>query len=200
MTKRSIVVRSYEESFEPKQVNRISALIDDLDELGESPPGYWLYTSEIQRCLYAGLLLAAVSVSSSLLELFVRDLEVARRVLTQHDGDKSMYGMVERLLEEDRLVGFSAMLNELQPLVVTPGDAAELRQFYDLTRIPVAHALVRRLTSKRPLGDRLDDLFAGSARNRGLEDRLEDAALDEVEFVVRIMKKYRPWLLRRLAS
>jgi len=195
MGRQRIVLRSYEESFEPGKVKVISELIDDLDELGDSFT-YKLYTSEIQRCLSAGLLLAAVSVSTSLLELFVRDLSVAQRILLRHGGDMKLKGRVERELEEDRQAGFHTMLEALQPTVTTSEDTASLREFYNQTRIPLAHALVRRLVSPHnQVGDEIDDLLGFS--HRSLEDRFEDGAIDEVRFVVQIIKKYRPWLLRR---
>jgi hypothetical protein len=84
--KMSLALRPYTESFEPETANAIRQLIDDLIVLGEGPMGYGLYTSEIQSCLSVGLLLAAVSVSTALLELFIRDMTVALRIESKHDG------------------------------------------------------------------------------------------------------------------
>jgi hypothetical protein len=94
------------------------------------------------------------------------------------------------------------MLKELQLTVIRPGDATKLREFYDQTRIPLAHALVRRLTSHLPGQEEgeVDDLFSDVARRSSLEDRLEDGAISEVGFVIQIMKTYQPWLLRRYGS
>jgi len=55
-------LRTYQESFEPDTSRRITALIDDLESLGEPPTGYCFYTTETQSCLSVGLLLAAVSI------------------------------------------------------------------------------------------------------------------------------------------
>ncbi|HTT20907.1 MAG TPA: hypothetical protein VMG82_18375 [Candidatus Sulfotelmatobacter sp.] len=196
------VLRSYTEAFEPEKVASISRLIDELDHLSDFRTGYKLYTSEIQGCLTGGLLLAAGSVSCALLELFVRDLTVAHRVHSRYEGDMRLRGRVEREIEGDRHFGFSEMLKELQLTVITPGDATKLREFYDQTRIPLAHALVRRPTSHLPGHevDELDDLFSDLARRSSLEDRLEEGALIEVGFVIGIMKTYQPWLLRRYGN
>jgi hypothetical protein len=194
-------LRSYKEAFEPEKVASISRLIDELDHLTDFRTGYKLYTSEIQGCLTGGLLLAAGSVSCSLLELFVRDLTVAHRILSRYGGDMRLRGRVEREIEGDRNLGFSEMLKELQLTVIRLEDATKLREFYEETRIPLAHALVHRLTPHLPGHEEaeVDDLFSDLARRSGLEDRLEDGALIEVGFVIQIMKTYQPWLLRRYA-
>lgn len=195
-------MRTYPEAFDRKTVMRISRLIKALEQLNDPRTGYKRYTYEIQECLRSGLLMAALSVSTALLELFIRDLVVAHRITRQFAGDMGFRGQIERETESDRQMGFAKMLDELQipPLVLEPHDVQHLREFYERTRIPLAHGLVRRLTSSAESeGDDLSDLFAALARSTGLEYRIEDGAIIAVEFVVRIMVKYRPWLLRRLS-
>src|SRR2546430_10690705 len=136
--------RSYKQAFGPKKVAAISALLEELEHLDDGT-GYRLYISEIQGCLQVGLLLAAVSVITPLIELFARDLTVAHRILRHHEGNMKLKGQVERELEAQRELGFSKMLEELQPTVIKPGDAKKLREFYEETRVPFAHALIRRL-------------------------------------------------------
>ncbi|WP_263368396.1 hypothetical protein [Edaphobacter bradus] len=191
-------MRPYTESFEQEQIKKIASLISALSELGQNPTRYKLYTSEIADCLSMGLLLAAVSVSSSLLELFVRDLSVALALQTRLDGDMSRFGEVERELEGDRNNTFESMLTQLEPAVITPSDAESMRTFYKSTRIPFAHGLVRRLGKESV--EFLEDHFSLLMRQGKLEGRLEEEALVEIEFVVGMLQRYRPWLIRRYNS
>ena len=190
-------LRPYTESFEPEVAGAITRLIETLKEIGKLPLGYRLYTSEIQSCLSVGLLLAAVSVSSSLLELFVRDMTVAFRIASRHGGNLQMRAQVESSLEAERQTGFSAMLQELRVIVIEAADVDALRRFYESTRTPFARALVRRLTATDNADGYLSEVFAQAARRSGLEDRLENQAISEVEFVLQMVTKYLPWLLRR---
>lgn len=194
MSKQPITLRSYKESFSAPKVRAISQLIDELEDLDNPMAAYKIYTSEIQGCLSVGLLLAALSVSTSLLELFVRDLAVAHRVLSRYGGDMKQRGRVETEIEEDRQTTFDSMLKELELTVITPQDGEALRKFYRDTRIPIVHALIRRMT-----GDRIfADVFPVGLHD--IEKRIDDAALAEIKFAVQVVKKYRPWLLRRYNS
>jgi len=185
-------LRPYTEAFEQEKAHVIAGLIDDLETLGKEPTGYRIYTSEIQSCLSVGLLLAVISVSASLLELFVRDLTIAARIQKQRGGDMRLRGEVERQLEEDKSLRFDSMLRETN---FSDDDVKALSQFYAKIRIPFAHGLVRRLTSDCIMPERCRDSLPDYARVMGLEDRLEDNAIDEIRFVVQTMKKYRPWVV-----
>lgn len=190
------ILRSYRVSFEPEKAQAIQEILDSLAILGEPPTGYRLYTSEIQSCLSVGLLLAAVSVSTPLLDLFVRDLAVAARIQSKLDGDMRLRGEVERQVEEEKSLRFDQMLDELTSTVILPNDVESLRQFYTTKRIH-AHGLVRRLGSDGIVPGFWHDMFPDLARGTALEDRLEDTAISDISFVVEMMKKYRPWLVRR---
>jgi hypothetical protein len=200
MREKIVSLRSYKECFARPKVKLISQLIDELEDLTDPQTGYKVYTSEIQRCLSVGLLLAALSVSTSLLELFLRDLAVAYRILSCHEGDMELKHRVEREFEEDRQKTFDSILKDIELTVITPEDSEALRKFYRDTRIPLAHALIRRLSGGVFDVPELDDLFASLSRHTKLEERFEDAALADIKFTVRMLKKYRPWLLRRYCS
>lgn len=197
-------MRSYKKSFSAPNVRAISQLIDELEDLANPIAAYKIYTSEIQGCLSVGLLLAALSVSTSLLELFIRDLAVAHRILSRYGGDMNLTGRIETEIEEDRQTTFDSMLKELELTVITPQDGEALRTFYRETRIPIAHALIRRMTGDRmfayvfPVDVFPVDAFPVGVRD--IEKRLHDAALAEIKFAVQVVKKYRPWLLRRYNS
>jgi hypothetical protein len=199
---KKITLRSYEMSFEPKLVAVISELIDDLDKLRVQPTGYKLYAYELQGCLSYGLLLAAVGISSAMLELFIRDLCVAQQLISRCGGDIGWRGRIEIELEKEKKINFKIMLKELALTVIDSQDIEALNRYYDQTRIPFAHALVRRLTSTSSDldDDWFADLFASNARGNSLEDRLENRAIKDVQFVVQIIKKYHPWLIRRLSG
>jgi predicted Rdx family selenoprotein len=191
-------LRSYKVAFESKTVAQISELIDELEEVGKSRAGYKVYTSEIQGCLMGGLLLGAASVSYALLELFIRDLDVMYVIALNHGGDVKLRARVERELEADRKAGFAEMLKDLEQTVIEAADASRLRDFYDHTRVPLAHGLVRRLTKEFP--DEFDDMFAKISRRGKLEQRIEGEAITDVKFVISMLKKYLPWLLRRYSG
>lgn len=190
-------LRSYRESFEPEKAEVIGRIIEDLVVIGEPPTGYRLYTSEIQSCLSVGLLLAALSVSASLLDLFVRDLTVAARIQSKFEGNMRLRGEVERQVEEEKSLRFDQMLDELITTVILPKDVGCLRQFYATKRIPLVHGLVRRLAADGFMPESWLDMAPVLARGNALEDRLEDTAIGDMLFVVGMMKTYRPWLVRR---
>jgi hypothetical protein len=193
-----IKLRSYRSSFEPKQALAISQLITDLNEIRKQRNGYKLYVYELQGCLSYGLLFAAVSVSTAMLELFIRDLYIAQLIRSCHGGNTRMKARVEREVEGDKQMNFSQMLKQLEPTVIEPNDKEKLTTFYQQTRIPLAHALVRRLTSTPDADPLLSDLFADMARSSDFEERFEKGSIRDLRFVVRIVKKYHPWLnLRR---
>lgn len=192
------MTRPYTEQFSPQQAAKISELIHDFDRISSARPGYVVFSSEIRGCLFNGLLLAALGVSSSLLELFVRDLVVALRIQQRYSGDMGLRGQVENDLEADRQLGFVQMVQELTDLVITPADAKELERFYDSIRIPLSHGLIRRFTSDGT--GWLEDLFADVARRSKLEDAIESRAIGAIEFVVAIIARYLPWLDRRLSA
>jgi len=186
--------RSYTEAFEPAEREAISKLIKEFDDLRNSPSGNHVLIAEIQGCLSVGLLLAGSLVSAALLELFVRDLTVRQRLTTKHNGDPRFKAQVEREAEENRNLGFSAMRDEISPAIISASDAQLMRRFYSDTRIPLAHALVRRFADPAPDSDLLDNLFAPLARSFQLEDRLLNGAIGNISSVVRMLKTYRTFL------
>jgi hypothetical protein len=186
-----IRLRPYTKAFSTAKVRRISALLAELKHLRASLPRYRIFIFEIRGCLSVGLLLAATQVSTAVLELFVRDLTVAHRIKSRHKANIELRGRVERESEEDRGLSFAKMLDELS-VVISDHDVKALRGFYKETRIPLAHALVRRFTSLTPDDGLLDDVFSSLAPGSGLENRIEDedGALKHIEFVVQMFKKY----------
>jgi hypothetical protein len=191
-------LRSYKESFAPRQIVLIDSLIGDLDILGKAPPHWHIYTLELQGCLSVGLLLAAVTVSGTLLELFVRDLNIALRTEQKLDGE--LIGAFDSELQGDRSATFAVLVDALTPLVITSSDAKAMKEFYQHVRIPFAHGLTIRLSDSESMSGIFDDRddMGLLMRNHNIEKHLEDEALKEVQLVVRMMVKYRPWLVRRL--
>jgi|GEM_PF-4189746 len=111
-----------------------------------------------------------------------------------------MRGRIEREIEKDPTISFQKMLKELELFAVVDfKDIKDLTNFYSQTRVPFAHALVLRMTSSPSEidDDFFLDYFGGEARGHNLEDRLEQRAIKDVQFTVRIIQKYLPWLNRR---
>ncbi len=141
-------------------------------------------------------MLAAVSIATAMLELFVRDLWTAQRIIIRHGGNTKLRGQIQREAEKDRKITFSQMLQDLKSIVIQEKDVEKLTDFYDQTRIPVAHALVRRMTSSPGDSDEWSDQFSDSS-SYDLEERFGKRAIEDVQFTVQTIKKYLPWLIRR---
>ncbi len=193
------MVRPLEEQFEPETVERIRTLVATLDSLGCYEGAGRYYISELKRCLECGLLLAALQVAASLLELFVRDLLIQHRVRTKSQ-DSTDYrhstDLHEKVLEENRQLTFGAIIRELQGQgVITVDDAEFARSFYKSVRIPLHHGLSRRyvrLQAGLSEEDILDQALSLSriSRSHKIEEMIEDKALDQLESVMNFMASY----------
>src|SRR3989442_11688299 len=107
---RETVFRPLDEQFERPAAERIKSLIDTIDTLGamDGPERYFGY--ELQQCLRAGLLLAALHVACSLLELRVRHLALAISAGTSNDKQPRL-SVLQRQLEQDRKQRFKALVD-----------------------------------------------------------------------------------------
>jgi hypothetical protein len=126
------MIRPLERQFEPDTVERIRALQRSLQSLPfEGRPARYL-ASEIVRCLEAGLLLAALQVALSLLELFFRDLLISIRFHQVSDGSDTLVGPWRKLdqisedIEDGSRLDFYSILDELvESAVVDQEDAGQ---------------------------------------------------------------------------
>jgi hypothetical protein len=143
------LLRPLEQQFEAETVARIHLLIAAIQALDVPYGPCRYYLSEIARSLDAGLFLAAVELSASLLELVARMLLIR---IQEYDANPQTRndpypGLLRRQIsiEYDRHMMFPQILNELESHdVIAAEDAAELRKFYNETRIPLHHGLSGR--------------------------------------------------------
>lgn len=189
------MIRPLEEQFNYEKVKQIRLLIEAFREL-DIPSGAGTYFRyEIVRSLEAGLLLAAIELSASLLELVVRDLVAKLR--EKKEGPLQKYGSYfsafkRRLdLENDRRMMFLKLLDELESnAIITSENADPVRKFYKDVRIPLHHGLPGRYVSKSQQSPS-DDLFAVMfTASDSFEDSIEQRAFEELVCVVNFIAAY----------
>lgn len=158
------------------------------------------FINEIISCLEAGLLLAALEVATSFLELFVRELLIVARcgssgTLGGKPSRQLFFDKVRREIEDEERLSFGGMADELEGLeVIDPSDAYGIKDFYKTVRVPVHHGLTRRLIcgpSYIPGEDWLDLLFPGSwDRLHKVEQLFEDDSITHLHDIADFMVKY----------
>lgn len=189
------MIRPLEEQLEYEKVKQFRLLIEAFRELDipNGPGTYFRY--EIIHSLEAGLLLAAIELSASLLELVVRDLVAKLREkkygLLQKYG--SYFSALKRRLdlENDRTMMFLQLLKELESnAIITSENADPVRKFYKYVRIPLHHGLTGRYISKS-LQSPSDDLFAVMfTASHSFEESIEQRAFEELSCVVNFIGAY----------
>ena len=102
------LIRPLEEQFAPDKCDEIKDLITKFSELPFKEGTCRYLVLEVIGCLEAGLLLAAVSVASTLLETFFRELLIFSRLQTA--GPKT-----------NRRTDTSLLLDKLEKLVTARG-------------------------------------------------------------------------------
>jgi hypothetical protein len=193
--------RPYTEQFSNLKRLRIEALIDGFGEISLNIRDYKYQVFELQRCLFAGLLLAALNLSSSLLELFVRDLVIQQEFKSLHpSGIKQdigyaewmrQLGNIERDIEKDRSAVFPVLIKRLAGGVITNEDAREANEFYKHFRIPIQHGLIRRFVVNTADISVIENIFGRIDRFRDFEKAIEDNALEGLEFVLNFIRRYQ---------
>lgn len=112
------------------------------------------FGAETIRCLEAGLILAALQVSTSMLELLVRETVIDRRVGRASAPSRTNLDAFEyrlaREVEEDRGLSFARMVAELaEHQVLTADEADSLSSTYRDIRIQLHHAIIGRFVRQR---------------------------------------------------
>jgi len=110
---------------------------------------YFLFESI--NCLEAGLILAALQVSTSALELRARELWILVNVRAMDDKKGNAF-QVEISIEQDRGLLFAGLVDALQlHSIISPIDCDRLKDIYKGIRIPMHHGIVRRyINNKEP--------------------------------------------------
>ncbi|NOY52253.1 MAG: hypothetical protein GXP58_01365 [Deltaproteobacteria bacterium] len=191
-------LRPLEKQFELKKVEEIRKLAEEFHQLrermkGESA-GYMI--SGIHRCLETGILLGALSISLSLLDMFVHDMVILYEKEKDRDGNHSKDALPPlktghpRLPFEEEIAGF------MENRWIDPQDGRTLLKMYRKIGIPLHHVLSRRIgpfSKMMIMGeDRLLDRFL--TRSFGdihhIEEMIEDNATECMKVIVSFLRKY----------
>lgn len=198
--------RPLEQQFSASKVKRIRDIQNLYKSLRFRSGAAPYYNSEIVKCLEAGLLLAAMQVSTALLELFVRDLLIiVEYKKTSSNAPKVVdrtLAKIERDIEDGRPhLDFSKIVSELvQQKVISPKDREKISNLYRDVRIPLQHGITRRFIriSEKETNDNdtIDPLSIIALSHLGrywsFEDVIEDKALVHLRIIGNFINKYLP--------
>lgn len=201
------MIRPLEHQFEPEKVQKIRELEKSFQSLRSQfdIEAARYFVSEIVRCLEAGLLLAALEVAASLLELFVLALLIAARRedhVFQHSVPSSQIfppspeDQIEREITDVKRLSFNSMVDEwAKRRSIGQSDADAIKEFYKTVRIPIHHGLTRRFICPSPDIDMQDDLLARislgrSGRDHRFEKVIEDDSLSHLSSIVDFIERY----------
>jgi hypothetical protein len=144
-------IRSLEDQLEPAIAQRLRIVQAALLSFRIEPRTSSYYLFEIGRALDVGMLLAALELSTTLLEIWVRDLLVIRKV-TQHKITSRhqlslLLTKIDREIEgTERGLGFSQIVKELGELEVLEKPEVDwLNSVYGKIRNSLHHGLSGRL-------------------------------------------------------
>ena len=198
------LIRPLEEQFEPGKCAEIRDLIAKFSALPFEGGACRYFTLEVTGCLEAGLLLAAVSVTSVLLETFFRELLIIHRL--QSAGPKTnrwgdtllLLNKFEKETEDGRpRLHFDKIVDQLTGDVLDSAEAEAAKKFYKDIRVPIHHGLTRRLIAKAKaeevdMSDPWNVLLATMRESRlhMLDKVIEENATKYLGFVVDLIQKY----------
>jgi len=191
--------RTFEEQFDPPKVAQIAAVIERLQALRSTVPGgatrYYLY--EAVSCLQAGLLLGALHLIATSLELMIRakisisETKASRKPLDLADG----LSYQQRLEESRKLRSIKELLQHLSSAgLFRTDDVPCVLEFYERVRTPLSHGLLDRLAHGRPVPGG-SDIFAllgsltGFTTQSDFEGLVERESLNHIETVIRIFER-----------
>lgn len=188
-------VRDYTKQFEGEVCRRITALIDGYGA-ALTTSEYKYQVHELQGCLRVGLLLSALHNAASLLELFVRDLVARHELRSAGKMVNWELGVIRRELEleGDRNMTFIKLIQRANEFgLVNEQDKGDIVRFYNETRIPLAHGIIRRFVAKKNgfRDELLQELFDPLARFHGFEGAIESSAIADLGVVLEFIRKHR---------
>ena len=182
-------IRSLAEQFEAEAVGQIRSAQERLDRLQITYHASRYFVVEAIRCLEAGLLLAALQVSSAMLELLVRETLAQARMsetksATRSDMNTLAYRFVKEA-EEDRSLSFPRMIDELvDRSILDSAEADLLKVRYSSTRNQLHHAIVGRFVRERSPSDLRDFIesigLAHFSDARAFEEIIESQGVEEL--------------------
>lgn len=203
--------RSIEEQFEPEEVGIIRGIQSDLRALNFRHGACSIYVTEIQQALEAGLLLSSLTLMTSFLELFIRDIMivtddsfislVAASPAKRYRQRWIILADLRRFYEDSRPDwSFGKMLDELcRRQVIDESEVQELKSYYNKVRTPLHHGLTRRFVlgerepgPKGKISTLMDALLLGTiGYSQDVDVFLNNNALYLLEQALAFVSKYR---------
>lgn len=199
------MIRPLEEQFEPDKCAEIRDLIAKFSALPFEGGACRYFTLEVTGCLEAGLLLAAVSVASVLLETFFRELLIIHRLQsagpkTNRWGDtRLLLNKFEKEAEDGRpRLHFDKIVDQLTGDVLDSVEVEAAKKFYKDVRVPIHHGITRRFIAiaraeevdmSNPSSIMLSDTYRGFRLHK-LDEVIEENATSYLGFVVDLIQKY----------
>jgi len=199
--------RKLDEQFEPKDVRRLKIIQLALETCRVSGRVSSYYIFEICRAIESGMLLASIELSTTLLELWIRDLLVIRKLTQTKISDKRE--LPYHLAKADIVIeglkrgkSYKEMVIELQKLgVIEQSECEWLMLIFNKIRNPLHHGLSGRLlghsTSFICLEEdeisKSDKIFAGLFSNsphdrlNRFERFLDEEVINHLEGVVNFL-------------
>ncbi len=194
-----MTIRALEEQFEPQKVSEIRRLIKQYEtlrmRLKDGSAGYLI--SGITRSLETGIILGALSISFSLLEMFIHDLVIFHEKRKDTNGNDSRPS-VPPLKTGRRQLPFERYVQEfVEEAFIDAVDGEALLSTYRRIGIPLHHILSRHIgpfsrmmiAGEQGLLDRFLTSRFGDFHKT--EEMIEDHATDAMRVIVGFMIKYQ---------
>lgn len=195
-----IAPRPIEQQIRHAKAKRFRRIQQDFNAVRPGGRSASFFIAEISRSIDAGLLLSAIVLSTTLLELWLRELlgnQVSSRnaIIT---GQASP-ARIDRELEGSDEIGRGHMFAEIADDLYRYGvinlrEINWLNSFYRSIRVPFHHGLTGRLVYREVMGGDeetasvLDELLNDPKnRSRQLEDFVDDRAGDILDGVVKFL-------------
>jgi hypothetical protein len=192
-------LRPLEKQFEPKKVTEINSIKKEYGDLrlalrGDSS-GYMI--SGITRCLETGILLGALSLAFSFLDMFVHDLVIMEAKRREEDNGPIEGRDPLPSTERNRLPVERHILTLTRDGFIEEKDGKEILLIHRNIGTPLHHLLSRDIGRySKPLilgGDNLLDRFL--SRNIGdlhqVEEMIEDYSTECLKRIVSFIAKYQ---------
>ncbi|WP_096702235.1 hypothetical protein [Magnetospirillum sp. 15-1] len=195
--------RPIEQQLSTAEAKRFRRIQQDFKAIRPGGRSASFFIAEISRSIDAGLLLSAIILSGTLLELWFRDL----LVIQVSKRNAAITGRADLIIIDKEIEGaggadrgheFSKIVDDLCRYgVIDSAEKVELNNFYRSIRVPFHHGLSGRLVSHSVLGDDedmtlfLDELINDpNSRSRQLEDFVDNMAVDILDGVVKFLANH----------
>ena len=194
------MIRPLEEQFAPKKLKQIREIQAHFRSIPYRFSIERYSAKELHRCLEAGLLLAAIGIAASLLEIFARNLLVSAQFANAQIVDaksaREIINRIERAIEDDKpRHDFALIVNKLKTMaIIEESDAENIQTFYKNIRIPIHHGITQRFVREsKQIAE--DDVFSvlfldPDVRFTSIEDIIEDHSMKHLTTVAEFIRKY----------